>query len=168
MHFQFSSSLSPFRLFVTPWSVAGQASLSITNSQRLLKLMTMELVMPSNHPILCRPLILLPSIFSGIRVFSNESVFLIRWPKYWSFSISPSNEYSGLISFRVDWFDLWVGKIPWRRKWQPTPFFLPGKSHGRRSLQSTGPQRVGHDGAYKATQGLIRLPTPVSIPGLPL
>ena len=85
-----------------------QASLSITNSQSLLKLMPIELVMPSNHLILCHPLLLLPSIFPSIRVFSNDSVLCIRWPKYWSFSfsISPSNGYSGLISFRIDWFDL--------------------------------------------------------------
>ena len=91
----------------TPWAAAGQASLSITNSRSLLKLMFIELVMPSNHLILCHPLLLLPSIFPSIRVFSNESVLHIRWPKYWSFSfsISPSNEYSGLISFRMDWFD---------------------------------------------------------------
>ena len=86
----------------------GQASLSITNSQSLLKLMSIESVMPSNHLILCRPLLLLHSIFPSIRVFSNESVLCIRWPKYWNFSlsISPSNEYSGLISFRMDWLDL--------------------------------------------------------------
>ena len=92
---------------VTPWTAARQASLSITNSRSLLKLMSIELVMPSNHLILCRPL-LLPSIFSSIRVFSNESVLHIRWPKYWSFSfsISPSNEHPGLISFRMDWLDL--------------------------------------------------------------
>ena len=92
---------------MTPWTVAHQASLSITNSRSLLKLMPIELVMPSNHLILCHPLLLLPSIFPSIRVFSNESV-LIRQPKYWSFSfnISPSNEYSGLISFRIDGFDL--------------------------------------------------------------
>ena len=85
-----------------------QASLSISNSQFLIKMMSIELVMPSNHLILCRPLLLLPSIFPSIRVFSNESVLHIRWPQYWSFSfsISPSNEYSGLISFRIDWFDL--------------------------------------------------------------
>ena len=82
------------------------ASLSITNSQSFFKLMSIELVMPSNHLILCHPLLLLPSIFPSIRVFSNESVLCIRWPKYWSFSISPSNEYSGLISFRKDWLDL--------------------------------------------------------------
>ena len=91
-----------------PWTAARQASLSITNSQSLPKLMSIESVMPSNHLILCHPLLLLPSIFYSIMVFSNESVLRIRWPKYWSlsFSISPSNEYSGLISFRMDWFDL--------------------------------------------------------------
>ena len=96
--------LSHVRLPTTPWTVAHQASLSIDNSQSLLKLMSIELVIPSNHLILCRPL--LPSIFPSIRVFSKESVFPIRWPKYWSFSISPSNEYSGLISFRIDLLDL--------------------------------------------------------------
>ena len=92
---------------MTPWTTAHQASLSITSSQSLLKLMSIELVMLSNHLILCRPL-LLPSVFPSVRVFSNESVLHIRWPKYWSFSsrISPSNEYSGLISFRMDWLDL--------------------------------------------------------------
>ena len=91
-----------------PWTAARQASLSITNSQSLLKLMSIESVMPSNHLILCHPLFFPPSIFPSIRVFSNESVLRIRWPKYWSFSfsISPSNEYSGLISFRMDWLDL--------------------------------------------------------------
>ena len=100
--------LSHVRLFVTPWTAAHQASLSITNSQSLLKLMSIELVIPSNHFILCCPILLLPSIFPSIRVFSNESVLRIRWPKDWSFrfSISPSNEHSGLISFRMDWFDL--------------------------------------------------------------
>ena len=95
---------------VTPWSAACQASLSITNSRSLLKLTSIESVMPSNHLILCRPLLLLPSIFPRIRVFSNESALRIRWPKYWSFSfsISPSSEYSGLISFRMDWLDLLV------------------------------------------------------------
>ena len=97
---------SRVRLFVTPWTAARQASLSITNSQSLLKLMFIKLMMPSNHLILCCPLLLPPSVFPSIRVFSNESVLRIRWPKYWSFSISPSNEYSGLISFRIDWFDL--------------------------------------------------------------
>ena len=92
---------------MTPWTAARQASLSIANSQSLLKLMSIESVMPSNHIILCHPL-LLPSVFPSIRVFSNESVLCIRWPKYWSFSfsISPSNEYSGLISLRMGWFDL--------------------------------------------------------------
>ena len=92
----------------TPWTAAIQVSLSITNSWSLFKLMSLESVMPSNHLILCHPLLLLPSIFPSIRVFSNESVLPIRWPKYWnfSFSISPSNEYSGLISFRMDWLDL--------------------------------------------------------------
>ena len=91
----------------TPWTAARQASLSITNSWSLLKLMSIELVIPSNHLILCHFVLLLPSIFPSIRVFSNESVLRIRWPKYWSFSfsINPSNEYSGLISFRMDWFD---------------------------------------------------------------
>ena len=92
----------------SPWTAACQASVSITNSRNLLKLMSIESVMPSNHLILCHPLLLLPSIFPSIRVFSNESVLCIRWPKYWSFSfsISPSNEYSGLVSFRMDWLDL--------------------------------------------------------------
>ena len=100
--------LSCVQLFVIPWTAAHQASLSITNSWSLLKFMAIELVMPSNHLILCRSLFLLPSVFPSIRVFSSESVLHIRWPKYWSFSfsISPSNEYSGLISFRMDWFDL--------------------------------------------------------------
>ena len=95
---------------MTPWTAACQASLSITNSQSLLKLMSIESVMPSNHLILCRPLLLLPSIFPSIRVFSNESALCIRWPKYWScsFNISPTNEHSGLISFRMDWLDLLV------------------------------------------------------------
>ena len=101
-------SLSRVRLLVTPWTATLQASLSITNSQSLLKLMSIESVMSSNYLILCCPLLLLPSVFPSIRVFSNESVFHIRWPEYWSFSfsISPSNEYSGLISFRMDWLDL--------------------------------------------------------------
>ena len=109
MH-QFSSvqSLSRVQLFATPWTAAHQASLSITNSRSLLKLMSIESVMPSNHLILCHPLLLLPSIFPNIRVFSNESVLRIRWPNYWSFSfsLSPSNEYSGLISFRMDLLDI--------------------------------------------------------------
>ena len=108
--YQFSSvqSLSHVQLFATPWTAAHQASLYITNFWSLLKLMSIESVMPYNHLVLCRPLLLLPSIFPNIRVFSNESVLHIRWPKYWSFSfsISLSNEYSGLISFRMDWLDL--------------------------------------------------------------
>ena len=101
-------SLSHVQLFATPWTAAPQASLSFTVSQSLLKLMSIESVMSSNHLILCRPLLLLPSIFTSIRVFSSESALRIRWPKYWSFSfsISPSNKYSGLVSFRIDWFDL--------------------------------------------------------------
>ena len=100
--------LSPVRLFAIPWTAPCQASLSITNSRSLLKLISIESVMPSNHFILCGPLLLPPSIFPSIRVFSNESVFHIRWPKYWSFSfsVSSSDEYSGLISFRIDWLDL--------------------------------------------------------------
>jgi len=105
---QFSSVTRHVRLFVTPRTAARHASLSITNSQSLLKLMSIEVVMPSSHLILCHPLLLPPSIFPSIIVFSNESALHIRWPKYWSFSfnISPSNEYSGLISFRMDWLDL--------------------------------------------------------------
>ena len=101
-------SLSHAQLFATPWTAARQASLSITNSWSLLKFMSIESVMPSNHLIFCCPLLLPPSIFPSIRVFSSELVLHFRWPKYWSFSfsISPSNEYSGLISFRIDWLDL--------------------------------------------------------------
>ena len=107
---KFSSvqSLSRVQLFEIPWTAACQAFLSITNSQSLLKLMSIDSVMPSNHLILCHPLLLPPSIFPSIRIFSNESVLCIKWPKYWSFSfnISPSNEYSGLNSIRMDWLDL--------------------------------------------------------------
>ena len=101
-------SLSHVQLFATPWTEACQASLSFTNSRSLFKFMSIESVMPSNHLILCHALLLPPSIFPGIRVFSNESVLHIRWPKYWSFSlsISPSDEYSGQLSFRMDWLDL--------------------------------------------------------------
>ena len=100
--------LSRVQLFANPWTAARQASLSITNSQNLLKLMSIASVMPSNRLILCHPLLLLPSIFSSIRVFSNESALCIRWPKYWSFNFnnSPTNEHPGLISFRMDWLDL--------------------------------------------------------------
>ena len=101
-------SLSYVQLFANPWTTARQASLSFTISRSLFKLVCIESLMPSNHLILCRPLLFLPSIFPSVRIFTNESALHIRWPKYWSFSfsISPSNEYSGLISFRIDWFDL--------------------------------------------------------------
>ena len=107
-YFSAVQSLSRVSLFATPWTTACQASLSITNSWSLLKLMSTESVMPSDHLILCRPFLLLPSIFPRIRVFSNELALHIRWPQYWSFNfnISPSNEHSGLISFRMDWLDL--------------------------------------------------------------
>ena len=150
--------LSRVRLFATPWTAACQASLSITNSQSLLKLMSIESVMPSSHLILCCSLLLPPSIFPSIRVL-QMSVLCIRWPKYWSFSfsISPSNECSGLISVRMDWLDLLAvqGTLKnllqhhsskasilqcsaffWRRKRQPTPVFLPRESCGQRSLVS--------------------------------
>ena len=114
--YMFSSvqSLRRVRHFGTPWTAACQASLSINNSRSLLRLMSIESVMPSNHLTLCRPLLLLPSTFPSIKVFSNESVLHIRWPKYWSFnfSISPSNEYSGLFSFRKDWLDLLAVEEP--------------------------------------------------------
>ena len=117
-------SLICIQLFVVSWTAAHHASLSFTISWSLLKLISIHSVMPSNHLILCHSLLLLPSIFHSIRVFSNESVLHIRWPIYWSFSfsISPSNEYSG------------VTVIDWRRKWQPTPVFLPGESLGWGSL----------------------------------
>ena len=98
--------ISRVQLFVTPWTAAHQPSLTFTISRSFLKRMSIKSVMPSNHLILCRPLLLLPSVFASIRVFSSESALLIRWPKYWSLSISPASEYSGLISFRMDWFDL--------------------------------------------------------------
>ena len=109
---------------VTPWTAAHQASLSITNSQSLLKLMSIALVMPSNHLNLCRPLLLPPSVFPSIRVFSSESALRIRWPEYWSFSfnISPSSEYSGLISFRMDWLDLFAVQGTLKES-SPTPQF---------------------------------------------
>ena len=110
IHLSSVQSPSHAWLLATPWTAACQASLSFTNSWSLLKLMSFESVMPSNHLVFCRPLLLLPPIFPSIRIFSNKSVLCIRWPKYWSFSfsISPSNEYSGLISFRMDWFDLFA------------------------------------------------------------
>ena len=108
LQFSLVQLLSPVELFATPWMAALQVSLSVTNSWSLLKLISIALVMPSNHLILCCPLLLPPSVFPSIRVFSSESILHIRWPKYWSFSfsISPSNEYSGLISFRMDWLDI--------------------------------------------------------------
>ena len=122
---KFSSiqSLSRVQLFVTPWTAVHQASLSITKSRSLLKLMSIKSVMPSNHLILCCPLLLLPSIFPSIKVFSNESILHIRWPKNWSFSfnINPSNEYSGLISFRIDWLDLLA--VEGTQESSPTPQF---------------------------------------------
>ena len=155
---------------MTPWTAAQHTSLSITNTRSLLKLMSIESVMPSSHIILCHPLLPLPSIIPSIRVFSNESVLHIRWPKYWSlsYSIIPSNEYSGLLSFRMDWLDLlavqgtlksllqhhsskasilWCSAFfivqlshpYWRRHWHPTPVFLPGESHGQRSLAGYSP-----------------------------
>ena len=137
-HFSSVQLLSRVWLFAIPWTTAHQASLSITNSQSLLKLMSIESVVPSSHLILCHPLLLLPSIFPRIRVFSSESVLCIRWPKFWSFSfsISPSNEYSGLISFRMDWLDLLVVQgtlksllqgavLRWRRNRMGTPLSPP-------------------------------------------
>ena len=127
VYFSISSvqSLNQVRLFVTPWTAACQASLSIANSQSLLKYMSIESMMPSNHLILCCPLLLPPSIFPSIRVFSNESVLRIRWPKYWSFSfsISPSNEYSGLISFRMDWLNLFAVQGTLKSIGEPIPQF---------------------------------------------
>ena len=122
-HISSAQSLSHAWLFATLWTAACQASLSITNSWSLLKLMSIRSVMPSNHLILCHPILLLPSIFPSIRVVSNESVLHIRCPKHWSFrwSISPSNEYSGLISFRSDWFDLLA--VQETQEFSPTPQF---------------------------------------------
>ena len=157
-------SLSHVRLFVTPWIVARQASLSITNSRSLLKLMPIESVMPSSHLILCRPLLLLPPIPPSIRVFSNESALRMRWPKYWSFSFSISPSRGGKMGFsggsddkriclqcRRPGFNPWVRKMPWRREWLPTTVFLPGESHGQRSLAGYSPwgPRVGHDWVTK-------------------
>ena len=145
------------------WTTAHQASLSLTNSQSLLKLMSIKLVMPSNHLIFCHPLLLPSSIFPSIRVFSKESALRIRRPKYWrfSFSISPSSEHPGLIFFKMDWLALLAvqgtlqsllrhhsskASILWC-SWQPTPVFLPGESQGRRSLVGCRllGHRVGHD-----------------------
>ena len=119
--------LSHVRLFATPCTAARQASLSISNSRSLLKLMSIESVMPCNHPIPCHPLLLVPSILPSIRVFANESVLHIRWPKYWSLRIISSNEYSGLISFRIDWFDLFAiqGTLKGLLQWQAGSLPLP-------------------------------------------
>ena len=140
---QFSSvqSLSCFHLFGTPWTAALETSLSITNSRSLLKLMSTESVMPSSHLILCHPLHILSSIFPSIRVFSNESVLPIRWPKYWSFSfsISPSNEYSGLISFRMDWFNLLAVKGMLKSLLQHHSFFGEECEDSRRRMQGKAP-----------------------------
>ena len=135
---------SRIQLFVTLWTAAPQASLSINVSWSVVKLMPVELVMPSNHLILCHPLLLLPSIFPSSRVFSNESVLCIRWPKYWSFSfsISPSNEYSGLISFRIDWFVLLA--VQATLKSSPTPQFKSINSSALRFLYSPTPTSI-HD-----------------------
>ena len=142
-------SLSCVWLFVTPWTAGHQASLSITNSQSLPKLMSIESVMPSNHLSLCCPLLLLPSIFPNNRVFSNESALPIRWPKYWSFSfsISPSDEYSGLISFRINWFDLLLVQGTLKSLLQHhssnalilrcSPFFIVQLSHPYRTTRKT-------------------------------
>ena len=128
--------LSHAQIFSTPWTAARQASLYIINSWRLLKLMSIESVMPSNHLILWFPFLLLPSIFSSIRVFSTESVLHIRWPKYWrfGFSISPSNEYSGLISFRIDWLNLLA--VQGTQESSPTPQFKSINSSALRFLYS--------------------------------
>ena len=136
---QFSSVqlLSHVQLFAIPWTAACQAFLSITNFQNLLKLMSIESVILSNHLILCHPLLLLPSVFPSLRVFSNESVLPIRWPKYWSFSynISPSNEYSGLISFKMDWLDLLA--VQDSQESSPTPQFKSINSSVLSFLYST-------------------------------
>ena len=123
---QFSTIAQSYRTLCNPMDCSTQASLSIINSQSLLRLMCIESVMPSNHLIICHPLLLLPSIFLSIRVFSNESALRIRWPKYWSFSfsISPSNEHSGLISFRMDWLDLLAVRGTLKSLLQHHSFFI--------------------------------------------
>ena len=140
-------TLSCVQLFETPWTLAHQASLLFTISQSVFKLMSIESVMPSNHLTVCCPLLLLPSIFPNIRVFSSESALRIRWPKYWSFSISPSNEYSGLISFRIDWFDLLAVQGTLRSLLQhhsskasllqPSAFFMVQLSHSYMTSRKT-------------------------------
>ena len=147
-----------------PWTAVYQASLSITNSRSLFKLMSIESMMPSNHLIFCCPLLLLPSIFPSIRVFSNESVPRIRWPKYWSFSISPSNEYTGLISFRMDWLDLLAVQGTPKSLLQRhsskasilrcSAFFIVQLSH---PYMTTGKTKVSLDGPLLAKQCLCFL-----------
>ena len=145
---------SHVQLFAIPWTVAHQASLSITNSRSLLKLMFIKLVMSSNHLILCHPLLLLPSIFPSIRVFSSDSVLCIRWPKYWSFSfsISPSNEYSELIFFRIDEFDLLA--VQGTLKNLPTPQFKSINSLALSFLY--GPIKVDQGSPIKEKENLTR------------
>ena len=142
--YQFSSvqSLSRGQLFATPWTVAHQASLSITNSRSLLKLRSIESVMPSNHLILCHPLLLLPPIPPSIRVFSKESALRLRWPKYWSFSFSiiPSKEHPELISFRMDWLDL----LAVQGESSPTPQFKSINSSALSFLHRLGGNKCGN------------------------
>ena len=149
-------SLSRVRPFATPWTAARQASLSITNSQSLPKLMSIESVMPSNHLILCRPLLLPPSIFPSIRVFSNESALCIRWSKYWSFSfnINPFNEHSGLTSFRMDW--LYLLTVQGTQESSPTPQFRSINSLALSFLYSPTLTDL-HD--YGKNQSYVHIPT---------
>ena len=166
-------SLSRVQLFVTPWIAARQAFLSITNSQSLLKLTSIESVMPSNHLILCRPLLLQPSIFPSIRVFSNKSVLCMRWPKYWSFSftISPSDEHSGLISFRMDWLDLLAVQGTLKSLLQhhssKASILQDINVPGRRNSKQDAPRRGAHVQTFreKARQyGLARFRSPAGVP----
>ena len=156
-------SLSRVPFFVTPWTAARQASLSISNSRSLLKLMSTELVMPSNHLILCRPLLLPPSIFPSIRVFSNESALRIRWPKYWSFSLSPSNEYSGLISFRMDWWDLLAVAFLLTHSRSLTAFLLTPRGC-LTSLWEPLPPALGAPAGDAGAGALLRAPGSAQIP----
>ena len=157
--------LSHVRLFAIPWTTARQASLSISVPRSLLKLMPIELVMPSNHLIPCNPLLLLPSIFPSIRVFSNESVLRIRWPKYWSFSfsISPSNEYSGLISFRIDWFDLLA--VQGTQECSPTPQFKNINSLASSFLYKVQLSHPHFPGGSDGKASVYNVGDPGSIPG---
>ena len=164
-----SVQLLSVQLFATTWTAAPQASLSITNSWSLLKLMSIKSVMPSNHLILCHPLLLLPSILPSVRVFSNESVLHIRWPKYWSFSfsISPSNEYSGLVSFRMDWLDLLAARDS--QEFSPTPQFKSINSSALSFLYSPTLTSI-HAAAAKSLQSCPTLCDPMdcSTPGFPV